>query len=309
MPDAPTQKPRLTLKDTNPKDSIGIRKPRCYHVLSGHVDRLVSIAMMEGAMKYGAHNYRIAGVRASVYYDATREHLDSYWEGETTDPDSGLPHVIKAIASLYVLADAMLQGKCEDDRPPNFFKLADLKAEYQVVVDKLFEKYPNPVGAYTQREVDSQMSTSKGGYATGHQSHYVPAKSSLEKIAEGLAKGLVPEADPAEDPLPPEHKAENVENPGHVPPTHIVRKPYTPGPRQANTAEAEKGWKLPSDYGQNLPSYASRNPDADMTAGEEKNLAELKEQGIARGHFIDKSAALSKESMDWLEKNDVLPKD
>ncbi|SVD92517.1 uncharacterized protein METZ01_LOCUS445371, partial [marine metagenome] len=30
---------------------------------------------MEGAIKYGRHNYRIAGVRASVYIDATIGHL------------------------------------------------------------------------------------------------------------------------------------------------------------------------------------------------------------------------------------------
>jgi hypothetical protein len=155
------QPPRLTLKSTNPKDSIGVRKPRCYHVLSGHVQRLVSLAMMEGAMKYGSHNYRVAGVRASVYYDATLEHLDSYWEGETTDPDSGLPHVIKAIASLYVLADAIVQGKCEDDRPPNFVNLQEFKKSLQPIVDDLFRKYPNPVKGYTQKEIDKELGESK----------------------------------------------------------------------------------------------------------------------------------------------------
>ncbi len=160
-------KPRLTLKDTNPKDSIGVRKPRCFHVMSGHVERLVSIAMMEGGMKYGSHNYRVAGVRASVYYDATMEHLTSYWEGETVDPDSGLPHIIKAIASLYVLADATIQGKCEDDRPPSFVNLTDFKNQYQAVVDALFEKYPDPVPAYTHKEFASQIAAAKEGAKIG----------------------------------------------------------------------------------------------------------------------------------------------
>jgi hypothetical protein len=45
-------------------------------------------------------------------------HLTSWWEGENVDPDSGLSHVTKAIATLTVLRDAMLTGKYSDDRPP-----------------------------------------------------------------------------------------------------------------------------------------------------------------------------------------------
>lgn len=74
--------------------------------------------MLEGTAKYGRHNYRAIGVRGSVYYDATMRHLFSWWEGEDIDPDSGLSHVTKAICSLVVLRDAMMQGKFTDDRPP-----------------------------------------------------------------------------------------------------------------------------------------------------------------------------------------------
>lgn len=74
--------------------------------------------MLEGAVKYGRHNYRDAGVRASVYYDATMRHLMAWWEGENIDRESGLSHITKAIASLVVLRDAMMQSKVEDDRPP-----------------------------------------------------------------------------------------------------------------------------------------------------------------------------------------------
>jgi hypothetical protein len=78
----------------------------------------VGVAMLEGASKYGRHNYRAVGVSASVYYDATLRHLFGWWEGEDIDPDSGLSHVTKAIASLVVLRDAMIQSKFTDDRPP-----------------------------------------------------------------------------------------------------------------------------------------------------------------------------------------------
>lgn len=109
---APTSKP------SNPKDVVGIRKAPMSTV-SAPVIAELGVAMLEGAAKYGRHNYRAVGVRASVYYDATMRHLMRWWEGEDNDPDSGLSHVTKAIASLAVLRDATLQGKLQDDRPPS----------------------------------------------------------------------------------------------------------------------------------------------------------------------------------------------
>tara|TARA_B110000046_G_C13008772_1_gene405686 strand:+ start:1475 stop:1903 length:429 start_codon:yes stop_codon:yes gene_type:complete len=137
-------------KDTNPKDAIGIKKPPMSTVPL-QVIHEVGVGMMEGAMKYRRHNYRIAGIRASVYYDATKRHLDYWWEGEDTDPDSGLSHVTKAICSLVVLRDAMINKKWEDDRPPSV-NVAAHREEMQKIVDGLFEKYPNPLQAHVKGE-------------------------------------------------------------------------------------------------------------------------------------------------------------
>ena len=104
-------------KPTNPKDAIGIRKVNLSCLPAG-VMMETAVALMEGAAKYGRHNYRGVGVRASVYYDAAAGHLMDWWEGDDIDAESGLSHVTKAIASLTVLRDAMLQGKLTDDRPP-----------------------------------------------------------------------------------------------------------------------------------------------------------------------------------------------
>ena len=139
-------------KKTNPKDAVGTKKPRFYSGLPANVTKEVSIAMMEGAMKYGRHNYRIAGIRASVYVDATIGHLLDYWEGQDIDPDSNLHHITKAIASLYVLRDAQMMNMCEDDRPPKSDVEGD-KTRLQAIVNKLFEKYPNPVPAYKEGDV------------------------------------------------------------------------------------------------------------------------------------------------------------
>lgn len=78
----------------------------------------VALAMAEGAWKYGRHNYRVAGVRASVYFDAAMRHLVALEMGEEIDPDSGIHHCAKAIAGLLVLRDAMKGGTWTDDRPP-----------------------------------------------------------------------------------------------------------------------------------------------------------------------------------------------
>jgi hypothetical protein len=90
-------------------------------------------------------------VRASVYVNATRRHLDSWWEGEDIDPDSGLSHITKAIASLVVLRDAMIQGTlANDDRPP---RAAEFMPAMQQRMDDLAERYPRPRPPYTEREV------------------------------------------------------------------------------------------------------------------------------------------------------------
>lgn len=111
----------------------------------------VGVAMLEGALKYGRHNYRVIGVRGSVYYDATKRHLDSWWEGEDIDPDSGISHITKAIASLVVLRDSMIVGKFNDDRPPRvedgWMDALNRK------VSELIEKYPEPKAPYLEKEV------------------------------------------------------------------------------------------------------------------------------------------------------------
>ncbi len=104
-------------KGVNPKDVIGSAK-NPHGCISRAVLAEVGLAMMEGARKYRRHNYRVTPVRAEVYFDAANRHLDAWWEGENIDPDSGLPHLTKAIASLFVIRDAIINGSWYDDRPP-----------------------------------------------------------------------------------------------------------------------------------------------------------------------------------------------
>ena len=137
-------------KDTNPKDAVGIRKWRQLSVVPFTVIWEVAVGILEGARKYGRHNYRVSKVRASVYVDAAMAgHLMPWWEGEDIDEESGINNITKAICSLVVLRDAMIQDQWVDDRPPKT-DMGPLKERLQNAVDEIFERHPVAVDAYLE---------------------------------------------------------------------------------------------------------------------------------------------------------------
>ncbi len=136
-------------KDTNPKDAVGIKKVPISTV-SAPVMFELGLAMLEGARKYARHNYRISGIRSSVYVDAASRHLLKWWEGEDDDPDSGLSHITKALASLMVLRDAMVYDKCIDDRPPALPNSNEYWQKLNNLAAKIIERYPDAPDPYTQ---------------------------------------------------------------------------------------------------------------------------------------------------------------
>ena len=138
----------METKPTNPKDAIGSNKLP-YHLVPSEVIGAIALTMLEGACKYGAHNYRVAGVRYSIYFDAMNRHMQAWWEGEDIDQESGLPHLYKALGCLTVLTDSMHIGNAQDDRPP---RLEDgwIK-EMNVLAKNIIDKYPNPVKPHTQK--------------------------------------------------------------------------------------------------------------------------------------------------------------
>ncbi|WP_051389634.1 dATP/dGTP diphosphohydrolase domain-containing protein [Bradyrhizobium sp. Ec3.3] len=144
---APEHDATTKTEPTNPKDAFGILKASLTYV-SFPVLMETAIGMAEGGFKYGAHNYRARGVRASVYVDATIRHVFQFWEGEDIDAESGakLSHVTKAIASLTVLRDSMIRGNWIDDRPPPSPKRW-LQSISAMMLD-LAKKFPEPVARY-----------------------------------------------------------------------------------------------------------------------------------------------------------------
>lgn len=138
----------LSEKETNPKDAMGMKKGPISTV-SSMVLAEMGLGMAEGGLKYGRHNYRVSGIRASVYFDACFRHLNKWWEGEDIDADSGLNHITKALCSLSVLRDAMLSDMWTDDRPPStcpegFWEGIDAS------MLALIKKYPKSVPAYVK---------------------------------------------------------------------------------------------------------------------------------------------------------------
>lgn len=104
-------------KPTNPKDAMAVSKLPL-HLVPDTLRAYAALAFAEGAAKYGAYNWRVAGVRASVYRSALDRHLMKWWNGEWADETTGVPHLASIIACAGILLDAHVAGRLTDDRPP-----------------------------------------------------------------------------------------------------------------------------------------------------------------------------------------------
>jgi len=102
---------------TNPKDAIGVTKVPL-HLTPGSAKAYLAMGFLEGALKYGKYNWRIAGVRASIYLDAMERHMEKYKNGEDVDLVTKVPHLASVMACCAIILDANLVGKLNDDRPP-----------------------------------------------------------------------------------------------------------------------------------------------------------------------------------------------
>lgn len=116
----------LDVKNSNPKDVIGSDKLPL-HLWPETATALGCLGLLDGALKYGRSNFRAIGVRASIYVDAAKRHINKWFEGEDVDPDSGLPHLAHALACLAILVDADAAGELNDDRnyPGGYLALVD----------------------------------------------------------------------------------------------------------------------------------------------------------------------------------------
>ena len=106
------------VKESNPKEFFGNQKLHL-DVVPGCVEQYCSLALLEGALKYGRYNWRIKGARISTYISAAKRHLDKYVEGQWADPKTQVPHLASVLACVAIILDAGLMGTLRDDRPPS----------------------------------------------------------------------------------------------------------------------------------------------------------------------------------------------
>ena len=130
-----------TVKESNPKDIAGSAKMPL-HLWPNTATAMGCVAMLNGMLKYGRSNFRAVGIRASIYQDAAKRHLDAWFEGEECDPDDGVPHLSAALACIAIIVDAQAAGKLNDDRMigGGYRKLMDELTPHVNRLKKLHEK-------------------------------------------------------------------------------------------------------------------------------------------------------------------------
>lgn len=100
----------------NPKDLLGAKKVSLSKIPPVAL-ALCAAAMMDGARKYTAFNWREKPVQAGIYIDAALRHLLAWFDREEEAYDSGVHHLGHAMACCAILMDAQASGCLVDDRP------------------------------------------------------------------------------------------------------------------------------------------------------------------------------------------------
>lgn len=173
-----------SLKPSNPKDIIGSDKlPLHLWPETGTI--LGSLALLDGMLKYGRSNWRAVGVKASIYYDAAKRHLNAWFEGHTFDDGedgSGLPHLAHVLACVVILIDAEAAGELNDDRQYNsndgYLKLvAEMTPHVKRLKEKHADKSPkhytigdNNAGDDSTKGVETERRRSPGAYYSSQRS-------------------------------------------------------------------------------------------------------------------------------------------
>lgn len=146
-------------KPSNPKDAFGSAKaPLGLIPDTGDID--VAMAFLEGALKYGRFNWRVAGVRASIYNDAIRRHLKKWWNGQNRDPATRVKHLGNLRACVDILLDAELCGMLDDDRPPALEPLAGYIDDQQALIAHLKEMFKDHAPPQYSQKSHPRMQTS-----------------------------------------------------------------------------------------------------------------------------------------------------
>lgn len=102
-------------------------KPQRYDLLPKAALDMAAEVYAFGATKYADHNWR-KRYEWSKSYAAAMRHLTAFWDGETFDEESGLPHLGHAMFHLFALATWLHEDGEDsefDDRFKGFEELID----------------------------------------------------------------------------------------------------------------------------------------------------------------------------------------
>lgn len=112
----------------NPKEAAGRAKLQL-QLCPPAAKREMALALEHGAQKYGAWNWREAGINIQTYLGALQRHADAIAVGEDMDLDSGLSHWAHILACSAIVVDALEHDMVTDDRPAQQSALARAVAE------------------------------------------------------------------------------------------------------------------------------------------------------------------------------------
>ena len=148
------------LKESNPKDAAAVgRVP--LHLVPDTLVLYAAMGFAEGDSKYIGYNFRVAGVRVSVYVAALRRHLMRYVNGEWADKKTGVPHLASVACCTGILIDGHVTGIIVDDRPPAV-DLDGEMAEAERVIAHVYSlnkaaREAAPVKEYTAKSTDTEL--------------------------------------------------------------------------------------------------------------------------------------------------------
>ena len=125
---------------SNPKDQVGSTKLPL-GLFPAVAIAHGALALFDGKCKYGENNYRATPVRASIYLDAALRHLHKLYEGEDTDPESGVSHAGHILASIAIYLDAEAAKTLIDDRKFHGSHVPTTLAQLTSVVPSLQAKH------------------------------------------------------------------------------------------------------------------------------------------------------------------------
>lgn len=176
----------------NPKDEFGSAKVPV-GLYPDTATQEMAFAFLEGALKYGRYNWRVVGVRASIYNDAMERHRMKWWNGQNRDPVTRVRELASVMACCAILIDSEICGVLNDDRPPMapMGELLDINMEMVAHLKELFKDH-HPV-QYTIADTPGLGECQDEGcphYGTPHGHTSATNEATVEPQPEGFPGGF-----------------------------------------------------------------------------------------------------------------------